>query len=102
MIAEMLEKEGIPYRYEYPIHLRGLGKIYPDFTVLNVRERKELYFEHFGIMDNPAYAEMAVNKIQTYIQNGIFPGDKLMITYETGKKPLNQKNVKTMIHRYLK
>lgn len=102
MIADLLEKEGIPYRYEYPIYLRGIGKIYPDFTVLNVRKRKEMYLEHFGMMDNSAYAEKAVKKIQTYEQNGIFPGEDLLITYETGKSPINQKVIKRMIQRYLK
>lgn len=101
IIAELLEKEGIPYRYEYPIYLRGIGKIYPDFTVLHIRKRKELYWEHLGMMDKPDYAEKAINKIQMYEQNGIFPGEKLLITYETGKTPFNQKVIMKMIHKYL-
>ena len=102
IIADLLEKEGIPYRYEYPIYLRGIGKIYPDFTVLNVRKSREMYLEHFGMMDNPAYAEKAVNRIQMYEQNGIFPGEGLLITYETGKSPINQRVIMRMIQRYLK
>lgn len=102
IIADLLEKEGIPYRYEYPIYLRGIGKIYPDFTVLNVRKHREMYLEHFGMMDNPAYAEKAVSKIQLYEQNGIFPGEDLLITYETGKSPINQRVIMRMIQRYLK
>ena len=102
IIAELLEKEGIPYRYEYPVYLRGLGKVYPDFTLLNVRIRKEIYWEHMGMMDNSAYAEKAVNKIHTYEQNGIFQGENLLITYETSKSPLSQKGIMRMIQRYLK
>ena len=101
IIAELLEKEGIPYRYEYPIYLKGIGKIYPDFTVLNVKKRKEIYWEHFGMMDCPDYAEKAVNKIQIYEHNGIFPGENLLITYETGKTSINQKIILKMIHKYL-
>ena len=102
IIAELLEKEGIPYHYEYPVYLRGFGKVYPDFTVLNVRTRREIYWEHMGMMDNPVYAEKAVNKIHTYEQNGMFQGEDLLVTYETGKNPLNQKVIMRMIQRYLK
>ena len=97
IIAELLEKEGIPYRYEYPVYLRGFGKVYPDFTVLNVRTRKEIYWEHMGMMDNPIYAEKAINKIHTYEQNGMFQGEDLLVTYETSKSPLNQKVIMRMI-----
>lgn len=101
IIANLLNGEGIPYRYEYPIHLKGMGKIYPDFTVLNVRMRKEMYLEHLGMMDDPSYAERALQKIATYEQNGIFTGEKLILTYETRKKPINQKQILLMIRHYL-
>ena len=102
LIADLLSKEGIPYRYECPVGLKGVGKIYPDFTVLHVRERKELLWEHFGMMDDPAYAEKAVRKLATYEQNGIFVGEQLIVTYETRKNPINQKAIKGMIEHYLK
>lgn len=59
IIADLLNREGIPYRYECPIYLKGLGLRYPDFTTLNIRKRKEIYWEHFGRMDDPLYAENA-------------------------------------------
>lgn len=68
IIADLLNKEGIPYRYEYPIQLNGVGWIYPDFTVLNVRLRKEYYWEHLGMMDDYSYAEKALQKISSYEQ----------------------------------
>ena len=40
IIADLLNKQAIPYRYEYPIQFKGVGKIYPDFTVLNVKKKK--------------------------------------------------------------
>lgn len=45
IIADVLSREGIPYRYEYPLYLKGIGKVHPDFTVLNVKQRKEIYWE---------------------------------------------------------
>ena len=102
IIADALNREGIPYRYECPVLLRGIGKIYPDFTVLDVSNRKELYWEHLGKMDDEAYAENAVQRILAYEQNGIFPGDNLILTYETRKNPLNQKQILIMIQKYLR
>lgn len=102
IIADLLKKEDIPYRYECPIQMNGLGRVYPDFTVLNVKERKEIYWEHLGMMDDPAYVEKAVKKIATYEKNGIFPGDNLILTYETRINPIDQKLIRLMIQRYLK
>lgn len=102
MIADLLYREGIPYRYECLIYLEGVGEMHPDFTVLNVRLRKEIYWEHLGMMDNIEYAEKAVRKINSYAQNGIFAGDRLLLTYETKLQPLNQKNAQNLIDRFLK
>lgn len=61
-------KDNIPYRYEYPIYLEGIGMVYPDFTTLNVKLRKEIYWEHMGMMDDPEYVEKALQKIAAYEQ----------------------------------
>ena len=102
IIADLLNKEGIPYRYEYPILLSGLGTVYPDFTVLNVKRRKELYWEHLGMMDEPEYVEKALQKITMYEENGIFPGENLILTYETRLNPISSKMINLMISQYLK
>lgn len=101
IIADALYREGIPYRYEYPMYLRGMGIVYPDFAVLNTRTRQEILWEHFGRMDDPEYAKKTVRKIESYEQNKIFPGEKLILTYETMSQPLNQKTIMRMIQRYL-
>lgn len=102
LIANALNKNKIPYRYEQPIYLNGWGTIHPDFTVLNVRLRKEKYWEHLGMMDNYEYAEEALKRIDMYEKNDIFPGDKLIITHETLKQPINSKNIEKIIEQYLK
>ena len=102
IIADLLYREGIPYRYEYPLKLKTIGYVHPDFTVLNIRNRKELYWEHFGMMDDSEYAERAVRKISEYIKNGIFPGKELIISTETRSFPLNTKEILAMIEHYIK
>jgi len=78
-----------------------MGTVYPDFTVLNIRLRKEFYWEHLGMMDEEEYAENAVKKINCYEQNEIFQGDQLILTYETRKSPINPQMIMGLIRQYL-
>ena len=89
IIADKLYMLGIPYRYEYPIVLEEKIKIYPDFTILKMPERKEVYLEHLGMLDDASYVDTTILKLNTYERNGIYLGVNLFITYETGKKPIN-------------
>ncbi|MCR4960369.1 MAG: hypothetical protein K6A74_02865 [Lachnospiraceae bacterium] len=83
IIADKLHALDIPYKYECPLFLKGYGTIYPDFTLLNIHTREEAYLEHFGLLSDADYLNKALKKIELYEQNGIFPGKKLFITYET-------------------
>ena len=43
-IANALAAKGIPYKYECPLTLKGGNPIYPDFTVLDVKKRRVIYW----------------------------------------------------------
>lgn len=101
IIADKLNSMNIPYRYEYPLKLSGFGIVYPDFTILNLRTRKEYYLEHFGRMDDPDYAGKTVQKLETYQRNGIYPGEKLLITYETSEMMCDMRLVQCLFEKYL-
>lgn len=100
MIADMLYQEGIPYRYEYPLRIKGFGVVYPDFTILDVKNKKEMLWEHFGMMDDSAYVEKAIKKIAMYERQGIFLGEGLIVTFEAKNLPLNSKMVGCTIKHY--
>lgn len=89
MIGNLLDRRHIPYCYEKPLELRGYKTIYPDFTLLHVGRREEIYLEHMGLLDDRGYRDAALEKIRAYELNGIFPGDRLILTYETQKIHLN-------------
>ena len=89
IIADALERKQIPYRYECPLQVEQKMVIYPDFTILNKYSRKEYYLEHLGMMDRADYAEDAVRRIEWYEKQGIYEGDRLILTWETSKNPLN-------------
>lgn len=101
IIANKLKKWKIPYRYEEELILEDGTKLHPDFTILNVRERKIYYYEHLGMMDNAEYAEHALERIIKYEKNGIFPGKKLILSHESSNRPLDPILVDEIIRQYL-
>lgn len=101
MIADKLRQLGIPYRYEAPLRLGRNCVLHLDFTLLHIKERKEIYYEHFGMMDNPEYVENALKRIELYEKNGIYPGDELLFSWETSTVPVNMKIVERMLKKFL-
>ena len=101
IIADKLYSMGIPYKYECPLKLRGYGTVYPDFTILNIQSRQEIYLEHFGIMDNPQYASKAIIKLESYLKNGIHLGKNLLITFETYQRPLDTRLLEQMLKEFV-
>ena len=97
LLANLLQKHDIPYRYECPLTLPSGIVIYPDFTILHLRLRKELYLEHLGMMDNEEYCESALQRLRLYEKSGIFQGDRLLLTYESSKMPLDIRTAEKMI-----
>ena len=99
-IANSLAEKGIPYKYECPLILPNGAVIYPDYTVLNVKSRKVIYWEHRGMMDDREYARQAVFKMKSMLKNGIIPGKTLIITEETSVNPLGTDEIETIIGSY--
>ena len=101
ILADYFYRNGISYKYECPLYLNGFGTVYPDFTFLSKRTRQEIYWEHDGRMDDPAYARNAVRKIQAYEKNDIYPGERLILTFETEKDLLDTRLLKKLVFKYL-
>lgn len=100
IIAGLLEKENIPFRYEAALTISN-NTIYPDFTVLRRRDNKIIYWEHFGMMDEEGYAQAAARKIALFLENKMFPCEQLITTYETRKNPIDAQNVQSIIDAFL-
>ena len=102
IITQLLEKHKIPFHYEMPLRLKGYGEIHPDFTVLNVRRRETMYWEHMGMMDDADYRNKALERIDHYQMTGYYPGRELILTYETGIQPVRTRILEGIIEKYLK
>ncbi len=101
ILADYFYRNGIEYKYECPLYLNGVGTIYPDFTFLSQKTGEEIYWEHNGKVDDPVYARNMVKKILAYESNGIFQGEKLILTFETEQIILNTDKIEQLIKRYL-
>lgn len=99
MIAHFLYTNGIPFRYECALQL-GEITIYPDFTIRHPRTGRQYYWEHFGRMDDPAYAKNASMKLQQYIAHEMIPSIQLITTYETKDTPLTIDQIESIVRQY--
>ena len=99
LIAMTLYKYQIPFRYECALQL-GATTIHPDFTIRHPQTGEFYYLEHFGMIDNPAYRQNAIHKLNTYLSHEIYPTINLITTYETKTHPLNLELVESIIQLY--
>ena len=93
-IGNLLELNGIPYRYEQGFEFdvswmegvtgtsMGQYKVYyPDFTIQTVTGECILW-EHLGRTDLPGYRTHNMEKIAAYRQDGRFTDSRLILTFE--------------------
>lgn len=97
ILADMYYDLRIPYRYDAELMLRNGKKKYPDFTLLDVKNRRIIYHEHLGMLDDDGYRRNNLRKIDEYRRNGIYPGKNLIITHESEGSYLNVKEIREMV-----
>ena len=68
---------------------------------MSERKQKVVIWEHFGIIDDPAYFDNMMKKIGLYISNGYLPGQNLIMTFESRTNPLTIDVVQEIITKYL-
>ena len=99
-LINRLDDRNIPYRYEQEIYIGG-HTIHPDVTCLNKRTRQEYYWEHCGMMDDLDYIDGLMWRLGLYASAGIFPGSRLILTFENLRRPLNTMQIDDVITHYL-
>ena len=95
IIADHLYINDIPYKYECPLKV-GNRIIHPDFTILRRSDRKELYHEHCGMLDDTKYSKENLPRINEYILNGF--GDRLFLSFESSFVPLDVRVIDKLIN----
>jgi len=78
IIYEALMKSGLKFKYEAPLKLKSLSyAIHPDFTIY-LRDGKEIYLEHLGMLDTRKYFNDWQERKKNYCEHGLF--DSLITT----------------------
>ena len=101
LIANTLFKMKIPYVYEHEVVLFNKKRIHPDFTILDIKRRRTIYYEHFGKMHDPEYVNYNLSRLSDMARSGIVTGKNLIITMETLDTPLNSRMVEETIRNAL-
>ena len=100
LIANMLYRLDIPYRYEYPtkVIVNGETRTWrPDFLLLDVKNRKEFYLEHFGLLGDADYTRIFIGKMLVYEENGMREGVNMIYSYESDAMPLDIKHLERKV-----
>ena len=86
IIDNSLLVAALAFHYEDPLRL-GARTVYPDFTIRHPVTGDYVYWEHFGMMSDPAYSRAAAEKIALYARFGIIPFHNLITTFEHSCAP---------------
>lgn len=101
MIADQLLVMGLPYRYEYPIQTKRLGKVFIDFTFLDIWNRTNVFYEHFGKMQDQTYCNRNLTKLEVYEEEGWHLGESFLFTMESDDHIINMDHFMNLIrHRF--
>ena len=98
-IVEALIARKIEFVYEKRVELHKNGKIivlHPDFA-FKTRYGIWVYWEHFGMLGSDSYKETAMNKIETYIENSLFPSRDFFITCDSNDGALDMVSIMNTI-----
>jgi hypothetical protein len=99
MIASRLQTHRIPFRYECILYIAG-RPVYPDFTIRHPDTGEPYYWEHLGLLEDPAYSRRAGEKITLYANGGIYINRNLILTDETRQNPLSVSEIDKVISDY--
>ena len=101
-IAEKLIAMGVSYVYEQPVQLGGKTR-WPDFTIEDDASGITYYWEHLGLLADPAYAARWATKRAAYLAEGVQPvapgndADRILIeTKETEGSGLDMMEIERL------
>ena len=97
--AGLLLELNLPYKYEKILTFEE-AQIAVDFTVLDVRNFREVPIELFGMMDNEDYQKSYCVKMRTYMNHGYFQGVNFLAFCETAASPLSPVQMKSALEDF--
>ncbi len=105
IVADNLTANDIDYAYEKPLQLDGKTR-WPDFTIEKADTGQTFYWEHCGMLSNPAYASRWAEKLESYRRNGILPVDEgdgangsLLVTRDDEVGGISSRDINNIIRK---
>src|ERR1043166_9152426 len=74
VVIELYHRK-LDYHYEQPLEFDGVAK-YPDFTIEDDNTGKTYYWEHCGLLHDPAYRRRWDEKKQWYREHDVLPREE--------------------------
>ena len=100
LIASILEKKNIPFRYEAELRL-GDHLYYPDFTILKPSDGEIIYWEHFGMNNNVQYSISMEQKLILYTRYSIIPWENLIITFDSKNGSIDTQIIQRILQAFI-
>lgn len=89
-IARFYTEQGIPFKYEPEIWLKGLVfPIYPDFVIYIEELDLCKIHEHFGMKNSSSYNRSTSTKYDNYTNAGLLPQVDVIFTYDFDNMPFD-------------
>lgn len=83
-IGNLLEKFGIPYRYEPELRI-GNRTFHPDFVIMT-SDGRMIILEHLGLTDLRNYLEDNADRLAAYASQNLFIGRNVFLSFEADVK----------------
>ncbi len=98
-IARFYTEQGIPFKYEPEIWLRGLNHpVYTDFVLL-IKELNLCKFqEHFGLKNSSDYTRKTATTYTNYSGAGLLPELDVFYTYDLDGVPFDIRSLHTKLN----
>ena len=98
-IARFYTEQGIPFKYEPEIWLRGLNfPIYTDFVILIKELDLCKFHEHFGLKNSTNYNRLTATKYNNYSGAGLLPELDIFYTYDIDGFPFDTRSLHTKLN----
>lgn len=88
------------YRYEAALSEQGGRACFPTFTLLRLADGQKYYWEHVILNGGPQRMDEFIQKLSVYYRLGIYPGENLIVTFESPGMPLDLHNVRLLLRHY--
>ena len=100
LIAEALNRHGLPFRYEQKYTVDNKYTLSADFTIRRV-DGKVFVWEHEGLTNIRSYIDRQRRKAELFAKLGFVPWDNLIISYDTADGALDLRIVESEIRNKL-